>query len=274
MKFSVSNIALPAYSHEAELGRLKDMGITGLEVAPSRVWKETWHGLGTGQVEIYRRQLENAGIKAVGLHSLFWDHPELGLFGAPEKRERTMDFLVHLSGLCRDLGGETLIYGSAPARCRGDLSTAQAETETIDFFGDLSVAIEGHGTCYCFEPLEPEVCDFINSALDALRIVEAVGHRALKMQLDAKALAANGEIRSEIFTASAPHLVHVHVNDPDLGILGATGKVDHAEIGRLLRGVGYDRFVSIEQRMLNEDAPLADIEKSLDILHACYHRTG
>ncbi len=32
---AVSNIALPAYDHEAELGRLRDLGMEGREVAPN-----------------------------------------------------------------------------------------------------------------------------------------------------------------------------------------------------------------------------------------------
>ncbi len=175
-KSAVSNIALPAYDHEAELGRLRDLGMEGLEVAPSRVWRDTWHGLTAADVSTYRHAVETAGLRVVGLHSLFFDQPGLGLFKAPEIRRQSLDFLEHLSGVCRDLGGRTLIYGSAPARRRGDLPLEDAYAEAIGFFGDLSRRVEDHGTCFCFEPLGPDEADFINSAFDALNVVEAVNH--------------------------------------------------------------------------------------------------
>ena len=189
-KLAVSNIALSAYDHAAELGRLTDLGLSGVEVAPSRVWRDTWHGLTPALVAAYRRDVEAAGLGVVGLHSLFYDHPELGLFRDAETRARSLDFLVHLSAVCRDLGGRTLIWGGG--RRLGDVGQAPARAEAQAFMAELCRRIEGHGTVFCFEPLGPDETDFINSAFDALAIVAAVDHPALRMQLDAKALVANG----------------------------------------------------------------------------------
>ena len=58
MKFAVSNIALPPYSHFKELVKLGKMGLQGIEVAPSRVWKETWKGLSAKMVTQYRADVE------------------------------------------------------------------------------------------------------------------------------------------------------------------------------------------------------------------------
>lgn len=270
MHLAVSNIALPAFDHEAELGRLGDLGMEGLEVAPSRVWADTWRGLTAADVSAYRHLAETAGLRVVGLHSLFFDQPGLGLFKAPEIRRQSLDFLEHLSAVCRDLGGRTLIYGSAPARRRGDLPLEDAYAEAIGFFDDLARRVDGHGTCFCFEPLGPDEADFINSALDALTVVEAVASPALRMQLDAKALVANGEATFKPFRAAAPYLVHFHANEPDLGVLSTTGAVDHAEFGRFLREIEYGGFVSIEQRMVNEKDPLSDVAKSAAVLRRCY----
>ena len=107
------------------------MGFTGLEVAPSRQWQDTWRGLSASAVKTYRCEIEAAGLCCVGLHSLFYDHPHLGLFRDPDSRKKSLDFLVHLSGVCRDLGGRTLIWGGG--RNRGDVPLADAvTTATVD----------------------------------------------------------------------------------------------------------------------------------------------
>jgi sugar phosphate isomerase/epimerase len=268
MKFAASNIALPAYDHTRELGQLRQMGLEGIEVAPSRVWRDTWHGLTASDIDTYRRDVEAAGLKVVGLHSLFFDHSELGLFCDKDLRDQTLEYMVHLSALCRDLGGKTLIYGGG--RSRGDIPEEEAYNRTIDFCGMLCERIEAHGTCYCFEPLGPKKMDFINTVDDSLRIVRAIDRSALRLQLDAEGLSDNNEISESTFLAAKPYLVHVHANEPGFGVLGSSGNVDHAAIGAHLRAIDYDGYVSIEQKMIGENAPIEALSESIKILQECY----
>ena len=268
MKLSVSNIALNAYQHAEELKSLPNMGLLGLEVAPSRVWQDTWKGLSPKSVEKYRNEVEKAGLSIVGLHSLFYDKPELGLFRDAETRQLTLDFMVHLSKLCRDLGGKTLIYGGG--RWRGKLSLNEATTYAIDFFSDLIPSIEEHKTVFCFEPLGPSDTDFINSVYESIGLVKRINHPTVRVQLDAKALVSNEEMKSEVFEAAAPFLVHVHANEPDLGILGTSGLVDNHKMANLLRNINYEGYVSVEQKMIGGEAPLKALRQSADILKECY----
>lgn len=268
VKFAVSNIALTAYDHAAELRRVAALGISGIEVAPSRVWKDSYRGLRPSDVARYKAELDAAGLEAVGLHSLFFDQPSLGLFRDPDGRAATLDFLVHLSGLCRDLGGRTLIWGGG--RKRGSVPAAEAVAETIGFMGELCRRIEGHGTVFCFEPLGPESTDFINSALESLAIAAAVDHPALAVQLDAKALYQNDEVEPRTFASVAPRLVHFHANEPDLGVLGSSGLIDHARLGALLREQDYRGFVSIEQRQIGDGDPVENVARSYQVLERCY----
>ncbi len=263
--FAVSNIALPAFDHLPALAALPGLGFTGLEVAPSRVWRDGWDA---AKVEAYRRAVETAGLTVVGLHSLFFDRPELGLFKAPELRARTLDFMVDLSALCRDLGGVTLIYGGG--RKRGELSAEAARAETRHFLSELLPRMEGHGTKLCFEPLGPKDSDFLNSAAECLALVEEIGHPSLGLQLDAKALMENGETGAATFAAVRGRLDHFHANDPGLVPPGSTGAVDHALLGRRLRAIGYTGWVSAEQRLLSEADPLADVARGGDVLTRCY----
>ena len=268
MKRSTSNIALSAFDHIDQLSRLQKMGLSGLEVAPSRIWADTWLGLKNSDIIGYRKSVESAGLEIVGLHSLFYDHPELGLFRDPETRAQTLDYMEHLSKLCRDLGGKTLTYGGG--RKRGAMSPDAAHAESIAFFSDLIPRIETHGTVFCFEPLGPSDSDFINSVYDSIHLVKAVNHPSLQVQLDAKALVVNNELNEDVFRDCAPYLVHVHANEPDLGVLGSSGLIDHFTIGSLLKKIGYEGYVSIEQKMIGEDDPLVALSQSADILKECY----
>lgn len=268
MKLALSNIALSPYDHARELAYLGELGLEAIEVAPSRVWHQTWPGPTSTEVRAYLSAIEAAGLKVVGLHSLLFDHPELGLFRDSDISAQTLDFFVYLSSICRDMGGRTLIFGSG--RKRGNMSLKDANKEAADFFSKLCQRIENHGTCFCIEPLGPKDSDFINSAFDSLKIMTTVNHPALKVQLDAKALVANDEAVQETFQAVAEHLVHFHANEPDLGVLGTSGAIDHTAMGQMLRKIGYKGFVSIEQRMLSEKSLLSDVSRSATILRESY----
>lgn len=268
MKHAVSNIALTAYRHENELMQLGEMGLRGLEVAPSRIWESTWDGLKAGHVSTYRRQIEAAGLEVVGLHSLLFDQPELELFADQDRRDNLLSFFVHLSAVCRDLGGRTLIWGGG--RQRGAMPLEDAVDQAIEFFTVLGDRIGGHGTCFCIEPLGPNDTDFIHTVAESRDIVKAVDRPSLGIQIDSKALVANEEMALKTFRAVAGDLVHYHANEPGFEGLGASGTVDHAAAGGYLRDIGYEGYVSIEQKMIDPGNPLAAIEKSVSLLKEAY----
>ncbi len=232
MKLAASNIGLAAYDHLDDFHCLAGMGLTGLEVSPSRAWEDWWHGLKPTAVDTYRRAAESAGLQIVGLHTLFWQQPELGLFRANDARAQTLDYLAHMSQLCADLGGRTLVFGSGRARMRGALSLDDAIAETIRFFGELTPRIQSHGTCFAFEALGEQDSDFLNSVTETLRVVEGLDSGVMTTHLDAKSLVQAGEVNAEAFARARPTAVHFHANQPDLGVLSRDGEVDHAEIGR------------------------------------------
>ena len=268
MKYAISNIALPAFDHLNDLPRLAEMGYTGIEVAPSRVWRDTWHGLVGKDVSSYRHTIENAGLSVVGLHSLVFDHPELRLFGDADSHAETLEFMVHLSGVCRDLGGQTLIWGGG--RRRGEVPADTAFARAVEFTQALCDRTASHGTIFCFEPLGPNDSDFVNGVSEAIRIVDAVNRDNLQIQIDAKALVENSEVEQAVVDATADRLVHVHANEPGLDVLGRSSAVDHARIGAMLANAGYTGYVSAEQRMLSETGYMADARESYNTLNLHY----
>jgi sugar phosphate isomerase/epimerase len=268
MSIAVSNISLPPFCHTGFLPRIAALGVEGWEVAPSRVWQDTWDGLVAADVTAYRRAVESAGMRVVGLHSLFFDHPELGLFKGRDALSRTIAFTIHLSALCRDLGGRTLIYGGG--RRRGDVSADAAASEIDAFLSQVLPSIEAHGTVLCFEPLGPKDTDTLNTAAECLQLVDRFSHPALGIQLDAKALVDNGEDDPATFERVRGRLDHFHANDPGLTMVGSTGSVNHTGLGDALRAIEYSGWVSIEQRMLSSDDPLADLAASVATVAACY----
>ena len=268
MKLSLSNIALSQYHQESELMGLHDLGFLGLEVAPSRVWPNTWNSLTGGAINKYRKLVQRAELNVVGLHSLFFDQKALGLFTTGDQRLKTLDFLVHLSKVCRDLGGKTMIYGGG--RWRGTKSLDLAKKLAIDFVSELIPRIESHGTILCFEPLGTRDSDFVNSITDSIELVKYFNHSSFRVQIDAKGLVENEELSAATFYNAKPYLVHVHVNEPDLGELGVSGKISNLQIANYLKEIGYSDYVSLEQRMEGKTVNLESIKRSAKVMQKYY----
>ena len=269
MRLSVSTIALPSFDHEPELRALAESGIAGVEVSPSKAWPNP--GLVTpGEVATYRRMVERAGLTVVGIHSLLYDKPQLGWFKDQDTRAATMDHLVHLSNICVDLGGKSMVFGSGGARDKGPLAEIDADHWAVEFLSELAHRIQGHGTRLAIEPLAPEHTNYIHTLSHAARLVREVDRPEVRVHLDLAAAAAAQEINVESMQAVAPILAHVHVNEPDLVPLRKTGEVDHAFAGNTLKKLKYDGFCSLEQRLVSMENIMPPLKESIKILNYYY----
>ena len=140
----------------------------------------------------------------------------------------------------------------------------------VDFLHELTDRIAGHGTVFIIEALGPSESDYIHTVPHTLQLINDVSRSELRGHLDAKALNESGELDSRTIDQAAPTLAHVHVNEPGLGILERFEGVNHELFGRLLRGSGYDGWVSLEQRILDDSNPMGPLAASAEIMREYY----
>ena len=272
MKLAVSNLMLPAFDYLSYLPDLRAFGVQGLEIAPDHSWPRPHFGQGFSirQIETTRRMAQLSGLQIIGLHSLLGGRPELGIFDDAETRHHTIEHLVHLSEVCRDLGGRTLILDARWSRA---LATREAWLQCRAFLEKLLPRIEEHGTVLCFAPLGPEEGDFCRLARECLMLVNALDHASFGLHVGTAALAANGETGHMHFAARRGRLDHVHINEPGLVPLGSSGKVDHADMRRHLSAISYDGWLSIVQSLAPGASPLEHLLAAVRGFNAVYLNT-
>ena len=173
---------------EAQCAFAAAVGYDGLEVAPFTLGDEP-HRLPAADRATLRRTAEAHGLVIVGLHWLLVTPPGLSIT-SPDRavRERTIDVMRRLVGLCADLGGRVLVHGS-PAQRRlepGDDPEA-AFARARECFAAAAREAEQAGVTYCVEPLAPAETPFLNTLDEAARMVEAVGSPALRTMVDTSA---------------------------------------------------------------------------------------
>ena len=248
MKLAVSNIAWPQEQDAAVADLLAGLGVTGIEVAPTKVWPQPLAAT-DAEVDAYRRFWNDRGIEIIAAQALLFGKPELTLFDSPETRARTLDYLTGIVRLCSRLGAGALVFGSPKNRRVGNGSPHKARQVAAEFFDRLAGVAEDAGTAVVLEANPPEYgADFVTRAAEAVELVKAVNHAGFRLHLDTGCMTLANDPIGETFDAGFPLLRHFHVSEPNLDPPGTSGKVDHPAFAAELRRRGYSHRVSLEMR--------------------------
>jgi sugar phosphate isomerase/epimerase len=246
MKFAMCNEFCQGWSFDEACELAAREGYQGVEIAPFTLGDSVLE-IGPDRRQALRRTAAEYGLNIVGLHWLLAGPDGLRFTCADRSvRARTIDYLLAEVDLCADIGGSSVVFGSPAQRnVRDGQSYQQAWEDALEAFQRLAAHAAGRGVVVCIEPLAPAETNFIQTAAEARRMVQAVGMPAFRMVLDVKAMCSEVRPIPEIIRLSAPYLAHFHANDANLSGPGF-GRTDFAPIAIALRDVGYDGWLSVE----------------------------
>jgi sugar phosphate isomerase/epimerase len=246
MKYAICNETFEGWDHARVCRTAAELGYTGLEVAPFTLAPRITD-VAAGRRKELRRQAEEAGLRIIGLHWLLAKTDGL-MLTSPDAavRQRTADYLVELARACRDLGGDLMVFGSpAQRRIPAGATREQAADHAVDTFNRSKAGIADAGVRLCLEPLAPAEADFIQTADEAVAILDRIGHPNFVLHLDVKAMSSESRPIPEIIHKHAGGTGHFHANDANRRGPGF-GEVDFVPIFRALKKSGYDGWVSVE----------------------------
>ena len=246
MKFAICNETFEGTSHREGLQLAKDLGYTGVEVAPFT--------LGTYAQDIsplarreYRSMVSDLGMEIIGLHWLLAKTAGFHLTTDDAAvRGKTADYLKQLIELCSDLNGAVMVLGSPAQRnFVAPMTHAQAVDNALDVLRRVVPDLLASNVRLAIEPLGPQEGNFLNHASEARSMIEAIGSPAVGLHLDVKAMSTEGIAIDKIIRDQADLMLHFHANDPNK--LGpGMGDIDQAPIFQALHDVQYGGWVSVE----------------------------
>ena len=246
MKFAICNEMFEAWPWDRTCDFLRELGYTGVEVAPF-TFADRAEEISPEQRRYIRSTAEERGLTILGLHwllvkpaGLYITHPDA------EIRRLTAEYFVELTNLCADLGGKVMVIGSPKQRSLMPGVTAEQAMAYLQevITPSLDLAAKRNVTL-AIEPLGPAETNFLQTAEQAIELIHRVNHPAFRLNLDVKAMTSEAIGVPEVIRKSAPYIAHVQVNDPNL--LGpGMGNVEYGPIIAALREVGYDGWLSVE----------------------------
>ncbi|MDX1995577.1 MAG: sugar phosphate isomerase/epimerase family protein [bacterium] len=147
------------------------------------------------------------------------------------------------------IGGTNIVGPLYSAVGRVWQQTADERARDLDtLVGQLSALAQyagDHGTVLCLEPLNRFETSFINTADQAIEVVDRVNHPALKIMLDTFHMNIEEKSLGDAIRRTGARLAHVHTCENDRGAPGS-GNVTWNEVAAALREIGYDGPLVIE----------------------------
>jgi D-psicose/D-tagatose/L-ribulose 3-epimerase len=164
-------------------------------------------------------------------------------------RENGLAYVRHCIEAARTLGASNLIGPMYSAVGRTWQSLPEERARDIDLLvsqlSGLAAYAADHGVTLCLEPLNRFETSFLNTARQAIEVIDRVNHPGCQLMLDTFHMNIEETSLGEAIRAAGPRLRHVHACENDRGAPGA-GHVPWAEVASALKEIGYDGPVVIE----------------------------
>lgn len=240
MKFGVNSLLWTAgfdRSHLALLGKVRQMGFDGIEIS-----RFDFDGFPAREI---RSAAEGEGLECTfcsaltGSLSLVSDDAAV--------RSRALEFLRRGIETAAELGATNFMgpfcapVGYLPGRRRTEAEWKRA----VEGLQELGGTLEAAGVTLTVEPLNRFETYFLNTAADAARLCDEVGHPRVKIAFDTFHGNIEEKSLAEAIRTLGARLGHVHACENDRGVPGS-GHVEWAAVFAALRDVGYQDWVVIE----------------------------
>lgn len=250
MKLSISNIGWGSESDMVIYDAMKQMGYSGLEIAPTRIFSEIPYEHNK-EASVWAEQIQrDHGFSISSMQSIWYGRKEK-LFGTDQEREILSAYTMKAVDFAEAIKCGNLVFGSPSNR---KLAENDDPKQAIPFFKKLGNYAKEKETVIAIEanPLIYHT-NYINDTASALDLIDAVGSDGFRLNLDTGAMIANGE--SIDVLRDRVHLVnHVHVSEPHLQCI--QNRSLHRELASMLKESGYSGFVSIEVSRQDAIQPL------------------
>ncbi len=240
MKFGVNTFIWTASFDRSNFDLLplaKEHGFDGVEVPLFRPSE-------FAAAEI-RRALESNGLEATicsiltGGLSMVSDDPAI--------RARTREHMADCAKAAAEAGIKMIagpLY-SPVGFMTGSRRTAEEWKRVVDCYQSLGPVLADCGVTVALEPLNRFETYFLNTADDAVKLCDEIGHPNVGILFDTFHANIEEKCVAGGLRTSARHLKHVHTCENDRGIPG-TGHVDWSGVFKALVELRYDGWLTIE----------------------------
>lgn len=189
--------------------------------------------------------------------------PEQSLFSDDDSIQKSgRDHIKGIIDLCRRLGSKTLVgpiysVGIHPDMVKPDVRKKAWEI-CIKNFHDLGKYAADNDVKIAIEPLNRYETSFINTADDAIALVNDIGMESIGVLLDVYHMNIEEKNLEDAIVRTGKLLYHMHVPEHDRGTPG-TGHTNWEGVASGLKKISFDGAVVIESCDPKIGSPIAEM---------------
>lgn len=257
MKLSISNIGWDAASDPMVYGLMRKYGYLGLEIAPTRIFPDAPYEHLENAKEWAEGLKKNEGFIVPSMQSIWFARQEK-IFGTVEERQILVEYTKKAIDFAEVIGCRNLVFGCPKNR---NITVDADALTAITFFKELGDYAIEHNTVIGMEA-NPTIynTNYINDTKAAIELIEQVGSRGFRLNLDVGTIIHNGELLEEL-VGHVHFINHVHISEPGLKLIER--RDIHHELMKILLINGYQGFVSIE---MGKREDIIDIENTMSYI--------
>jgi protein FrlC len=257
MKLGTATSVLYQYAIEDAVPIVARAGYDGIDIWGGRphVYRRDYTA---EQLSALRTLIADHGLAVSSLMPAFYRYPHSLSHPNPIVREDSIAYMRECIDNAAVLGARVVLV--VPDLTLRGHSTADAQARMIESLDTVARHAAQYDLQLGIEILYHDETDYVNSADDALHIMQQLGHNNLGVVLDTGTLNLSHESPDEILTKLGDRMLQVHVNDNHGGhkqqnLIPGEGTYDFASLIVVLRRHQYTGFLSAELSREYADDP-------------------
>jgi D-psicose/D-tagatose/L-ribulose 3-epimerase len=172
-----------------------------------------------------------------------------------------IDYLKYAADCAADLGatlvggpltGNPLVFAGRPPQPVSEEERLARKQRCVSGLQEAGDHAQRTGITLAVEPLNRFESDVLCTTQQAMELLEAVDHPAIRLMLDTFHMHMEEASIAEAIRLAGPLLVHFQANENHRGFPG-TGATDWVDVCRALHDIGYTGPVSLEPFRRNDD---------------------
>ncbi len=238
-RLAACNIGWSEQEDEKMYSLLKQLGFSGLEIAPTRLFCENPYEHIADAVRWSRRIIEQYGLSVPSMQSIWYGRTE-SIFGSDAERSLLIDYSKSAIDFAEKIGCVNLVFGCPKNRA---IPPGGDREQAVRFFYTLGEYAAEHHATIAIEA-NPAIynTNFLNTTEEALRFIEEVASEGVRLNLDTGSMLANQET-VEVLEGKEHLIHHVHISEPLLKTIQRQSL--HDQIRELLEN-RYTGYISVE----------------------------
>ncbi len=256
MKLAASNIGWDISQNDAVYARMRELGYTGLEIAPTKFFPAQPYARQniSAAIDLAADLQTAADLAVISMQSIWYGRSE-SIWGSEEERQSLIGYTADAARCAAAGGCGNLVFGCPRNRNMSDGADSAA---ALDFFRRAGDAVAPFGVSLSLEPNPPIYnTNFLNTTADCAAFLRLLDHPALGMNLDVGTMIENGE-DVDVVADNLDLIRHVHISCP--GLVPVEPIPLHTRLAGTLADGGYNGWVSLEMKQAEEPVLLKALE--------------